>query len=290
MLGGKRMANEKELIEKYKLTKEEHNIVLETLKKDLFSNKMAEENPSIMFVVGQPGSGKTTFIESTNVSKYIIINSDDYRPYHKYAEEILAKYPTDYAKLTNYDAHLWGDELFSYAIQNGYSVLREKAPTDYSLVELIKTVLHNSDVIINVVIAGNLSSILATRERYEKEILEKKNAKLSNIEAHDKCYHLLPNFILECISLGVKVNYIVPVANQKFESIPVGNDFLSQLQKFREESNAYACLHYNARMDEIRKRLIHRNASQEQFEELEKIENMYSEICSHGMDESMPKR
>ncbi len=134
-----------ELIEKYKLSNEEHNIVLESLKKDLFSNKVTEENSSIMFVIGQPGCGKTTFINSTNFSRYIIINSDDYRSFNKYSKEILDKYPTAYAKLTNFDAHLWGDELFSYAIQNGYSVLREKAPTDYSLLELLQKFREESN-------------------------------------------------------------------------------------------------------------------------------------------------
>lgn len=271
------------LIEKYKLSKEEHNIVLEVLKKSLFSDKVAEENPSIMFVVGQPGCGKTTFIKSANLYEYLIINSDDYRSFSKYSKEILEKYPTDYAKFTNFDAHLWGDELFSYAIQNGYSVLREKAPIDYSLLELLKMIPYDYDVVINVVVAGNLSSLLATRERYEKEILESKNAKLSNIESHNKCYDLLPDFILGCLSLGIKVNYIVSVDSQ-FNTIPVGDDYLSLLQKFREESNAQACLNYDTRMNNIKRNMISRNASKEQFSELEKIENIYFEIINCGAE------
>lgn len=271
-----------ELIEKYKLSQEEHNKVLEILKKDLFSNKESEKDPSIMFVVGQPGCGKTTFIKGENFSKYIIINSDDYRRFNKYSNEILDNYPTDYAKFTNFDAHLWGDELFSYAIKNGYSVLREKAPTDYSLLELIKTIPHNYDIVINVVVAGNLASLLATRERYEDEILGSSNAKLSNIKAHNKCYTLLPNFILGCLSLGVKINYIVPIGNQ-FKVIPVGDDYLDLLQEFRNESNEYACLTYGSRMDNIKKRMINRNASQEQFEELSKIESIYSELSRNDV-------
>lgn len=266
-----------ELIEKYKLSQEEHNKVLEFLKKDLFVGKIAEKAPSIMFVVGQPGCGKTTFIEESSLSKYIVINSDDYRSLSKYSNEILEKYPTDYAKLTNFDAHLWGDELFDYAIQNGYSVLREKAPIDYSLLELIKTIPHNCDVVINVVVAGNLASLLATRERYEKEILGSSIAKLSNIEAHNKCYALLPDFVLGCLSLSVKVNYVVPMGDQ-FKVIPVGDDYFSLLQEFRSKSNEYACLTYGSRIDSIKKSMINRNASQEQFEELSKIESIYSEL------------
>lgn len=96
-----------ELIEKYKLSQEEHKKVLEVLKNDLFADKVTEKNPSIMFVVGQPGCGKTTYIKRTSLPKYIIINSDNYRRFSKYSNEILQKYPTDYAKLTNYDVHLW---------------------------------------------------------------------------------------------------------------------------------------------------------------------------------------
>lgn len=269
-----------ELIEKYKLPKEEHDMVLELLKEKLFANKTVKKNPSTMFVIGQPGCGKTTYINNTNLSKYIIINSDDYRSFSKYSKEILEKYPTDYAKLTNFDAHLWGDELFSYAIQNEYSVLREKAPTDYTLLELLKTIPSHYDIVINVVVAGNLSSLLATRERYEKEILESNNAKLSNIESHNTCYNLLPDFILKCLSLGVKVNYILPVGSQ-FKTVSVKENALNLLQKFKKESNEQACHNYEVRINNIKKSMINRNAFQEQFIELEKIEHIYSEInCS----------
>lgn len=278
-----------ELIEKYKLSKEEHNKVLELLKKDLFADKTITENPSVMFVIGQPGCGKTTFINSTDLSRYIIINSDDYRLFNKYSKEILDKYPTSYAKLTNFDAHLWGDELFSYAVQNGYSVLREKAPTEYSLLDVLKTLPYNYNVIINVVVAGNLASLLATRERYEMEIFESKNAKLSNIEAHNKCYNLLPEFISECLSLGVKVNYILLVDNQ-FKTIPVGDDALDLLQKFREESNAQVSINYDARMNNIKRNMINRNAPQEQFDELGKVESIYFKTLNHNDNEQIYKK
>lgn len=270
-----------ELIQKYKLSQKEHDVVLELLKKKLFSDRVAENNPSIMFVVGQPGCGKTTYINHEDLSQYVIINSDDYRYLSKYSDEILAKYPTSYAKLTNYDAHLWGDELFSYAIQNGYSVLREKAPIDSSLLELIKTIPSEYDIVLNVVVSGDLASLLFTRERYEKEILKSDNAKLSNIESHNKCYTLLPDFISECLSLGVKVNYVVPFDNQ-FKVMPIGNDYLEVLQELRKQSNEYACLTYEKRMDIIKQRMMNRNAPQEQFDELKRIENAYYEMINHN--------
>ena len=153
--------------------------------------------------------------------------------------------------------------------------MREKAPIDYSLIDLISNIPKNYDIVINVVVRGNLASLLATRERYEKEILSSKTAKLSNIETHNKCYDLLPDFILKCLSLGVTVNYIVPV-DREFKTISVTLDnYLSLLQNLRDESNEQTCFNYDVRINNIKKNMINRNASKEQFNELEKIENEY---------------
>lgn len=275
------MENEllEKLIENYKLSEDEHRMILNELKKRVFLNRVAEKDPSIMFVIGQPGCGKTTFIQNTDLSKYTIINSDDYRRFSKYSDEILDKYPTYYTKLTNSDAHLWGDELFSYAMDNNYSALREKAPVDYSLLEVIKTIPDKYDTTIDLVVTGNLVSLLATRERYERSILKSKNARLSNIEAHNKCYNLLPNFISGCLACGVKVNYIV-ARNNGFDMIPVENDALSLLERLRKESNEQVCFDYGTRINNIKKSMIDRNAPQEQFDELNKIEKIYLEIVN----------
>lgn len=276
------MENEelKSLIENYKLSEEEHKNILEKLKEKIFLGKKADSNPSVMFVIGQPGCGKTTFIQNTDLSNYTIINSDDYRQFIKYSDEILEKYPTYYSKLTNYDAHLWGDELFSHGINNGYSVLREKAPVDYTLLEMIEKLSTKNDIIINAVITGNLTSLLATRERYEKELLKSSNAKLSNIESHNKCYDLLPSFIEKCLKLGVKVNYVLPV-NNKYRTISVGDDYLDILNKVRQISNENTCLGFKLRIDDIKTAMESRNAPKQQLDELDKIERIYLETLNN---------
>ena len=266
-----------QLTENYKLPKEEHNRVFEMLKEKLFINKVEETNPSVLFVVGQPGSGKTTYIKNSNFSKYININSDEYRVFHQQANEIVEKYPTHYAKLTNYDAHLWGDELFSYAIEHGYSVLREKVPTDYGLLEIIKNIPSNYEVALHVVLTGNLESLLRTHERYEKELIENKIAKLSSRDAHNKCYELLPDFVKKCLDFNIKVSYVSVEENQ-WKTQSIQDHSLEVLQKEREESNKNACIQYDIRMNKIKESKKSRNASQEEWKELEKIEDIYLEI------------
>ena len=49
-----------------------------------------------MYVIGQPGCVKTTFIQNKDLSGYIYINSDDYRILNQYYEEILEQYPSYY--------------------------------------------------------------------------------------------------------------------------------------------------------------------------------------------------
>ena len=56
--------------------------------------------------------------------------------------------------------------------------LREKASTDYSLIDLISTIPNNYDIVINVVVRGNLVSILATSERDEKNQVVLQNYKI----------------------------------------------------------------------------------------------------------------
>lgn len=267
------------LISEYKLSQDEHNEVLGSLKEKIFKGVKEADKPSIVFVIGQPGSGKSTFIDNSNFSNYVIINSDKYRQYNKYSEEIVAKYPTYYTKLTNFDAHLWGDELFSYGISEGYSVLREKAPIDYSLLEVIKDLSSKYEVIIDVLVVGNLESLLRTRERYEQEISINKNARLSNIDSHNKCYDLLPDFVNKCLSYGAIVNYILPI-NDGYDIISANKNNLELLDNLRKEINKKACSNYKDRVDNLKKVMDARNALQEQFDELQKIEDIYLGLIS----------
>ena len=265
------------IIDSYKMSYEDHREVLESLKQKLFLGRNVESENSAMFVVGQPGSGKSTFIKNEDFSSYVIINSDDYRKFHPSSSEILRNYPTQYVTLTNYDAHLWGDELFRYGIENGYFVLREKAPKS---IDFIINLSEDCHVTVDVVVCGNLESLLRTRERYEKELSEGLPAKLSNIDVHNKIYDFLPEFISYCLSLGVRVN-LIAFSNDSFITIKSSDNLLSVLDELRNESNNGAISTYRNRMNSIISSMQSRGAPQEQFDELKKIEKVYLELASN---------
>jgi len=107
--------------------------------------------------------------------------------------------------------------------------------------------------------------------------MKKKYAKLSNIESHDKCYNLLPNIISKCLSLNIKINYVIP-RNNGFKIISIGNDYLNLLENLRKESNEQTCHGFEKRMDDIKKKMHNRRAPKEQIDELSKIEGIYCSI------------
>lgn len=131
----------------------------------------------------------------------------------------------------------------------------------YSLIDIIKTIPNNYNNIINVVVSGSLNSLLSIRERYEKEILIN-NAKLSNIESHNKCCELLPNFISKCVSLGVNINYII-FKDNKYNTISIDNTNKYLLQELRDNSNKDTILNYEYRINSIKNSMVKRNAPKE---------------------------
>ena len=161
------------------------------------------------------------------------------------------------------------------------------------MLDTIKNLVGRCNIEVRLVATGNLRSLLATRERYEAEwISGNHRAKLSSIEAHNKCYDYLPEFISGCIALGVNVSYVVPTMNG-YRIQNAGPNALTSLTEIRKASNLEACKTYAEKMLKLRKAMTERGAVQEQFEELSKIECAYSEIIAEEKslaEEEWPNR
>lgn len=88
---------------KYDLTQEEYNKCLAMAEIATFMNGDTVENPTSIFVVAQPGAGKTglkSYVvneaqDNRNLSSYIEFNPDDISIYHKYYQEILEEFPDE---------------------------------------------------------------------------------------------------------------------------------------------------------------------------------------------------
>ncbi len=92
--------------ERYDLTEEEFQASLKMAEIAVFMHSRPSERPTSVFIVSQPGAGKTglrTYVESKYNTQFIDFDPDEIAIYHKYYKEILQEYPKEsYRKLQKF--------------------------------------------------------------------------------------------------------------------------------------------------------------------------------------------
>lgn len=92
-------AKEKCDISKYDLTEEQYHNCIRKAELAIFMNAEKSFNPLSVFIVAQPGAGKTglrAYIEHEYSERnFIEINPDDVAIYHEYYEKIVQEHPTE---------------------------------------------------------------------------------------------------------------------------------------------------------------------------------------------------
>ena len=177
----------------YKLSHEEHEEILQKIMKNVFKEAKSQENPKIFIMGGQPGAGKSTFINqlinSEDGKDCLIINADEYRAYHPKIKEIYTKHPEEMATITDLDVRDWTQRIFALAIQNRNNIIFEGTMRTPQICETIKD-LHSKGYEVNIhVMAVNFyESKLSTYSRYEEALLSGEMPRHTPPEAHDETY------------------------------------------------------------------------------------------------------
>ena len=159
----------------YKLSQEEHEEILEKIMKNVFKDAKSQEKPKIFIMGGQPGAGKSTFIDrlinSEEGKDCLIINADEYRAYHPQIKEIYTKHPEEMASITDLDVRDWTQRIFALAIENRNNIIFEGTMRTPQICNTIKD-LHSKGYEVNVhVMAVNFyESKLSTYSRYEEAL------------------------------------------------------------------------------------------------------------------------
>lgn len=119
---------------KYDLTQEEYNKCLTMAEIATFMEGETVENPTSIFVVAQPGAGKTglrSYVvneaqDSRKLSSYIEFNPDDISIYHKYYQEILEEFPDEsYQILQRFVKPALDDYLRQRAVELRNNIVQE---------------------------------------------------------------------------------------------------------------------------------------------------------------------
>ena len=177
----------------YKLSNEEHEELLKKIMKDVFKGAKPQEKPKIFIMGGQPGAGKSTFINqlinSEEGKDCLIINADEYRAYHPQIKEIYTKHPEEMATITDLDVRDWTQRIFALAIEKRNNIIFEGTMRTPQICETIKD-LHSKGYEVNIhVMAVNFyESKLSTYSRYEEALKAGEMPRHTPPEAHDETY------------------------------------------------------------------------------------------------------
>ena len=130
------------VMEKYKLSREEHDEIGERIKQIMFYDKFPVEHPKAIIDIAPPGSGKTGLNgygkESFVDNNVIIINGDELKPFHPKMDEIVKLYPQFYTEITERESNTWTSELFDTALRQGYNIIFEGTGQNTRILETIK--------------------------------------------------------------------------------------------------------------------------------------------------------
>jgi predicted ABC-type ATPase len=188
--------------EAYRLSKIDHEIIFNSLLKDLLGKTSSQELPRIVILGGQPGSGKSKL---TDIAKEMIfdnqpvavINGDDYRMAHPKAEEIFKKHDKAFAEMTDPDVRGWTPRLLGAAIQGTRNIIFEATMRNRE--PLMSTINHlkENGYIIDVMVMAvhERMSRAGIVKRYENQKAKGGIARWTSFEAHDEAYRNMPETV-----------------------------------------------------------------------------------------------
>lgn len=254
-----------------------------------FYNKKPVDSPEIAIVAAQTGSGKSNLTAKLlrEDENYIFIDSDKYKHFRYDAQKIAREYQVLYPFLTAPDGYDCADNIYQYAIDNQYNIIKETAPSankgllEVNLEDVIK---KGYTVSVHILAVSELNSILSLHERYEKQILSGlRTAKLTGLNRHDESYNALIKNVQDLISnsnikqisvykRGTKENDFEPIMlypSKTFENS------IAAIREARIEDNNATISEFSNRYQLILKQMENRAAPLEQLEQLQNVYDRY---------------
>ncbi|WP_236576755.1 zeta toxin family protein [Streptomyces sp. HF10] len=119
-------------IERYRLPEDENQrIFRERIVPDLLASRVSQETPTVVFLIGQPGAGKSRVTELVAAQLnqhggFADIDSDLYKPYHPAYAELMARDDTLMAAYTRADGRAWMAQAEQYVRDHGlHAIIQE---------------------------------------------------------------------------------------------------------------------------------------------------------------------
>lgn len=285
-----------DLMIEYALTPEQHDKVLQRIEDYCFFGKYPVANPKIYLVISQTGAGKsslTSHLMKVNHHNTVVIDSDAFKAFNPRKDHICAKYPTLYGYLTGLDAYLHRDEVYQKALQEGYNVLIEVAPSTKERlfnIDFDELAMYGYEVDANILAVSRINSLLSIHERFEGQIEAKMNSpKLTDFKRANDSYDSLGMVLedlLELPNVGVKIwqrGSYDSMEEGEFMPSPVllttdKEEAVSVFEEARKDDEAKTLLDAQKRVRIVKDQMEARRAPTAQRAQFSQIEKIISDL------------
>lgn len=206
---------------KYDLTEEEFNRSLIMAESVIFMGKKSAKNPISIFVVAQPGAGKSGLRsyavneaqqDNGSLETFIEFNPDEIAAYHQHYHEILKEFPDNsHQILQRFVAPALDDNLRQRAVELRYNIVQEGTfrSTDGYIklmdfqknggqvkvgdikpdgTRTIKTVKGGYNIDVNILAVDRFESLLSAYEREQEDRNKGFTARIVTPDNHDCSY------------------------------------------------------------------------------------------------------
>lgn len=185
--------------EHYKLEQEEHDKIGEQIQKIMLHDKFPVENPQAIIDIAPPASGKTG-LNDYGKSKFldnnvVIINSDEYKPFHPKIDEIAKYFPQYYTKVTDQESNTWTSDLFDKALKEKYNVIFEGTGKNTRILDTVQAKMQDYKVIVRGMAVNDLNCLMSILERYDKQVEHKGWGRLVVMDHFYETYCKMPDTI-----------------------------------------------------------------------------------------------
>ena len=163
--------------------------------------KIPVENPKAIIDIAPPASGKTGLNgfgkDQFFDNNVVIINSDEFKPFHPKVDEIARLYPQYFTKITDQESNTWTSTLFDEALKNGYNVIFEGTGRNARILETIKNKMQKYHVTVRGMAVNELNCLISILERYEFQVKAKGWGRLVTLDHFYETYNAMPQTIDE---------------------------------------------------------------------------------------------
>lgn len=192
------MESIEELQKRYKLSANDSDFIYQIIFEELTKGKK-EKIKHCNLILGQQGSGKSTFSEKLSEKKgnAVVINGDFIRGHHPDIVELLKLYPNEYCYIIHPDWQAWKTKLIADLIKKGYEFNLEGACSDIEYIKAqIKELKKARYTVDPYILAVHfIESRLRMLERFCRQIMSSGTGRINDHERNQTCYDNITEMI-----------------------------------------------------------------------------------------------